>query len=129
MRLVKSCSPSQVSYDVFIVGILNKIHCIIMASHCILLDWATAQYAGEVGQVISKVDWIACLVKKLFMTSSGWNWPIVQYARNRKLYRAWRYWHDDGMPRKQLPHYWPFVWGIHWSPVDSPHKRASDAEL
>ena len=20
-------------------------------------------------------------------------------------------------------HYWPFVWGIHWVPVDSPHKE------
>ena len=24
--------------------------------------------------------------------------------------------------------YWPFVWGIHRPPVDSPHKRASNAE-
>ena len=62
-----------------------------------MLDRATAQYAGGVGQVISKVDWIACLVKKLFMTSAGWNWPIVQYARNRKLYMARRYWHDNFM--------------------------------
>ena len=23
---------------------------------------------------------------------------------------------------KPFPHYWPFVWGIHWWPVNSPHK-------
>ena len=31
-------------------------------------------------------------------------------------------WHDDIIKWKHLPHYWPFVWGIHWSPVNSPHK-------
>ena len=30
--------------------------------------------------------------------------------------------HDDFIKWKHLPHYWPFVWGIHRSPVNSPHK-------
>ena len=30
--------------------------------------------------------------------------------------------HDDVMTWKHYLHYWPFVRGIHWSPVDSPHK-------
>ena len=30
--------------------------------------------------------------------------------------------HDDVMTWKRLLHYWPFVGGIHRSPVDSPHK-------
>ena len=30
--------------------------------------------------------------------------------------------HDDIMKWKHFPHYWPFVRGIHWSPVNSPHK-------
>ena len=29
--------------------------------------------------------------------------------------------HDDAIKWKQFLHYWPFVRGIHWSPVDSPH--------
>ena len=29
--------------------------------------------------------------------------------------------HDDSMPCKGFPHYWPFVRGIHRSPMDSPH--------
>ena len=30
--------------------------------------------------------------------------------------------HDDVMKWKHFPRYWPFVRGIHWSPVNSPHK-------
>ena len=30
--------------------------------------------------------------------------------------------HDDVIKWKHFPHYWPFVRGIHWSPVNSPHK-------
>ena len=30
--------------------------------------------------------------------------------------------HDDVIKCKHFPHYWPFVQGIHRSPVNSPHK-------
>ena len=30
--------------------------------------------------------------------------------------------HDDVMKWKFFPRYWPFVWGIHWWLVNSPHK-------
>ena len=30
--------------------------------------------------------------------------------------------HDDVMARKHFACYWPFVKGIHWSPLDFPHK-------
>ena len=30
--------------------------------------------------------------------------------------------HDDAIKWKHFPRYWPFVWGIHHSPVNSPHK-------
>ena len=30
--------------------------------------------------------------------------------------------HDDVIKWKHFLHYWPFVWGIHRSPVNSPHK-------
>ena len=30
--------------------------------------------------------------------------------------------HDDVMKWKHFPRYWPFVWGIHRSPVNSTHK-------
>ena len=31
-------------------------------------------------------------------------------------------WHDDVIKWKHCPRYWPFVWGIHRSPVNSPRK-------
>ena len=37
--------------------------------------------------------------------------------------------HDDVINGKQFPRYWPFVRGIHRSPVNSPHKGRSDADL
>ena len=30
--------------------------------------------------------------------------------------------HYDIIKWKHFPHYWPFVWGIHWSPVNSSNK-------
>ena len=30
--------------------------------------------------------------------------------------------HDDVIKWEHFPRYWPFVWGIHRSPVNSPHK-------
>ena len=35
---------------------------------------------------------------------------------------ATSYWHDDVIKWKHFPRYWPFVRGIHRSPVNSPHK-------
>ena len=32
------------------------------------------------------------------------------------------FWHDDVIKWKHFPRYWPFVRGIHRSPVNSPHK-------
>ena len=40
---------------------------------------------------------------------------ITNFSLN--LYSAWK-----TMTWKCFPHHWPFVRGIHWSPVDSPHK-------
>ena len=31
-------------------------------------------------------------------------------------------WHDDVIKWKHFPRYWPFMWGIHRWPVNSPHK-------
>ena len=39
---------------------------------------------------------------------------------NRQMAFHWR--HDDVVKMKHFPRYWPFVRGIHQSPVNSPHK-------
>ena len=36
---------------------------------------------------------------------------------------SWLYDHDDVIKLKHFPRYWPFAWGIHRSPVNSPHKN------
>ena len=40
------------------------------------------------------------------------------------ILETWQYIqsHDDVIKWKHFPHYWAFVWGIHWSLVNSPHK-------
>ena len=47
---------------------------------------------------------------------------------NRNKFCNHRLCHDDVIKWKHFPRYWPFVRGIHRSPVNSPHKT-SDAEL
>ena len=45
------------------------------------------------------------------------NWKM--YALKQiKIYMG----HDEIIKWKHFPHYWAFVRGIHWSPVNSPHK-------
>ena len=46
--------------------------------------------------------------------------PIYMYGTWLEHHCARRY--DDVIKWKHFLHYWPFVRGIHWSPVDSPHK-------
>ena len=40
----------------------------------------------------------------------------------KKRHWKFRLQHDDVIKWKYFPLYWPFVWGIHRSPVNSPHK-------
>ena len=45
----------------------------------------------------------------------GGHWPVAVCSYNLLA-------HDDIIIWKHFPHYWPFVWGIHHSLVNSPHK-------
>ena len=42
-------------------------------------------------------------------------------TQNLKFYRQISM-HVDVIKWKHFPHYWPFVWGIHWLPVNFLHK-------
>ena len=48
----------------------------------------------------------------------GWHF---ENGRREARYREARY-HDDVIKWKHFPRYWPFVMGIHQSPMDFPHK-------
>ena len=51
------------------------------------------------------------------------NGTVITFYR---IYCIWMkaicFFHDDVIIWKHFPRYWPFVWGIHRSPVNSPHK-------
>ena len=48
---------------------------------------------------------------------------FIELSRSHHLYsRGHIISHDDVIKWKHFPRYWPFVWGIHRWPVNSPHK-------
>ena len=44
--------------------------------------------------------------------------PVLTYLSFRESYLL----HDDVIKWKDFPRYWPFLWGIHRSTMNSPHK-------
>ena len=50
------------------------------------------------------------------------NFAALRMLRNDTATRFQHRGHDDVIKWKYFPLYWPFVWGIHRSPVNSPHK-------
>ena len=48
-------------------------------------------------------------------------WRLSFFREHRPHFTAWYCIHDDVIKWKHLPRYWPFVRGIHRSPVNSPH--------
>ena len=58
--------------------------------------------------------------KALFVHLSVWN--IFAFAKLSVTWVESFICHDDVIKKKHFPRYWPFVWGIHRSPVNSPHK-------
>ena len=66
----------------------------------------TVQYCG-----VSKAKGTANMMKM------GWGLHITPFS-NWQICRV----HDDVIKLKHCPRYWPFVRGIHRSPVNSPHK-------
>ena len=67
-------------------------------------------------EVIIVVMWYG-QVTRLYETSNSSYW-----MRSRPYEIAAMCWHDDVIKWKHFPRYWPFVRGIHRSPVNSPHK-------
>ena len=79
--------------------------------------------------------WGVCVCIHIILPFWQWNLPscthlIMVILCKAELHTVWCHYnmvdfltnHDDVMKWKHFPHYWPFVWGIHRSPVSSPHK-------
>ena len=62
---------------------------------------------------------IVFLRLKALATDGVWKWCIgLRYTK----YNCVLVTHDDVIKRKPFLRYWPFLWGIHRSPVNSPHR-------
>ena len=66
-------------------------------------------------QIISKWSWWSMIIRM------GWHKICLKPI---PIWCLWPslVWHDDVIKWKHIPRYWPFVRGIHRSPVNSPHK-------
>ena len=81
--------------------------------------------------LINTLDLLICWAKSLnsygscnfgcSICCSIWTNLSFSYRLVGDLTRA-KWVHDDVIKWKYFPHYWPFVCGIHRSPVNSPHK-------
>ena len=66
----------------------------------------------------------ACKLKICQSFGANWNICYVIFPGNAR-YVLWLFLtipHEDDMTWKWFQHYWPFVTGIYWWPVDSPYK-------
>ena len=59
------------------------------------------------------------LCTKKISAIRDWNW-LLPFTYWQILLNAGH--HDDVIKWKYFPRYWPFMWGIYRSPVNSPHK-------
>ena len=75
-------------------------------------DLSSREYFGEVCFIVTNPSclWMDGVLPELFIVHAGLQrW--LSYPD-----------HDDVIKWKHFPRYWPFVQGIHRSPVNSPHK-------
>ena len=73
----------------------------------------TAGFPSERTVNAESVSWCH---RKLEATRTVLHYPILHCSSGMHLT------HDDVINWKHFPRYWPFVWEIHRSPVNSPHK-------
>ena len=68
--------------------------------------------------------WIHLIHLATLSGSSCWQWANRRIARATVKQSCWKWVksHDDIIKWKHSPPYRPFVWGIHRSAVNSPHK-------
>ena len=78
------------------------------------------------GCILWDICWIAYLFGEdnhNYLWGELWsNLPLRFVAWNSEVLALYMSLHDDVIKLKHFPRYWPFVRGIHWSPVNSPHK-------
>ena len=90
---------------------------IIRVSH----DYKIALHMTTEPRILESVSCIYLVTHKYVVTGElykvffHWLGPLLLFSLVKVL-------HDDVIKWKHFPRYWPFVRGIHRSPVNSPHK-------
>ena len=108
--------------QVIVTGFTNDKSALVKLIAC--CHYATSHYLSQCWPSslspygITRPQWI---------NECWWVWgDLVSDQRVIKIMTAIKTWkktkHDDIIKWKHFPHYWPFVRGIHRSPVNSPHK-------
>ena len=73
-----------------------------------------------------KVSHLSCQIIRTIRCLMQIFWHDMKSLRSISIniinIAAFSYWHDDVIKWKHFPRYWPLVWGIHRSPVNSPYK-------
>ena len=61
-------------------------------------------------------------INRYWFSIQYFDWELGDGLEESGYLRILKYFHDDAIKWKHFPRYWPFVRGIHRSPVNSPHK-------
>ena len=101
--------PSRVSVSILYLYVL----CISLNKNILNLNLNlkvlnSSYYLDTTAPIIDRLGELQCPGLNLCIVCKSGRW----------IYK----WHDDVIKWKYFPRYWPFVWGIHRSPVNSPHK-------
>ena len=106
----------------------------LLAKNASLPQWKTTGYyqcSRQLKKMRYDTDWIYC-AKTLSLLQYSYRFPplgcsphirVLEFGIRTNTGAGGTVWqHDDVIKWKHLPRYWPFVRGIHRSPVNSPHK-------
>ena len=99
----------------------SVVHCITALSAQLLLVTSKTQgFWVRLPQLATQTNlWDRGLSRFPIPTANtSWHCEIIVY----NMFKRKQYWHDDVIKWKHFPRYWPFVRGIHRSPVNSLHK-------
>ena len=95
---------------------LYRIRINVVFMNCVWIFPQTRTKTVEVGLVISTTEYVTPSVKR----GCGNACPKLHWTRFTDIVSLSMI--IDVIKWKHFPRYWPFVWGIHRSPVNSPHK-------
>ena len=105
IEIIRACA----CWALFVVTLTNAVHLICIYMYIFVYCIITRRSKGDASCVEGRYG--------DFSTQSI-AWLLITW----RCYKSRHQWHDDVIKWKIFPHYWPFVRGIHRSPVNSQQK-------